>query len=209
MQTASEKEIAKQAISSFSKRIQEQGKARRDLKAKTIIFYREYITEGKSDEEARALILERLESSGLTERKLKTYVENPADISNPKAMVLSEAKVMVWLERQTKDIDEIREEVNEKLLELSTLDPDSMITMERVGDNLKQKPVWAVTQDLLERKANALDRFFTSIKNLRGNQTIINIDNRAGFTGTIEDLDEELEKLEQLRRVPTNATITP
>jgi hypothetical protein len=203
-----ETEVVRRAKSDMAKFIQAQGKAKRELQAKTVAFYRDYIIKGKSDAEARALIMERLQSQGLTERKMKKYIENPAEVSNPKAMALSDAKLHVWLGRTTADIDAIREEVNDKLMSLASKDDEEMIVVELATSGPKAKPAWMLRIELLERKADALDRFYTAYKNLYGNNQLLNVNITGGANELLfEDLDRQIRELKEKNRiVETDAT---
>ena len=190
--------------------IREKGRARRELKAKTITFYREYITAGVSDEEAREKVLERLESLGLTERKLKKYIENPADVSNPKAMAMSDAKIAVWLEKTMGDIDEVRDECDEQLDQIEHLDAGDWVEVEETTDTsdkgggikTKKRPVSEVRLALMERKLKSLDSFYSALKNLRGNSPLLNVNIRGDIDSlSAEDIANKIRELEIKHRI--------
>ena len=173
--------------------IKDKAKKKRELQAKTVRIYQEYILDGKEDGEARELCLERLDCLGLTPRKLKNYVENPAGISNPKAMALNEGRINVWLEKTTADIDEVRCEVDDKLDDLDDREPEEMVAVVESGKVKTSKPVWLLKIELMERKMGTLETFFKAIKALRGNAPLINIDMRSGMQETtFEDLGHQI-----------------
>ena len=198
--------------SELSVRIREQSKQKRMLQQKTIQFYREYITADppKSDEEARSLIMERLESEGLTERKMKRYLERPGDVANPKAMALSDAKLQVWLQRTIEDIDEIREECDSQLEHLDGLEGEDWYEVEETdatggiksGTTTRKRKVWEERQRLLERRADATDRFFTAYKNLYGNNQSLTLNLTGQFSGTtLADLTAQIAELEKKNKI--------
>ena len=202
-------EVARKARGDMSRFIRDKSRAKKVLQEKTVRFYREYILEGRSDAEARELCIERLEDQGLTKRKLRNYVENPAAVSNPKALALSDAKVAVWLDKTMCDIDEVREECNEQLDEIEGLDYSEWLEVEETDDSAakggittKTNPVGEVRLALLERKLKALEPFYTAIRNLRGNSPILNVSITGGtHETTIEELDYEITELEKQNRI--------
>lgn len=205
-------EAERAAIGRFSKRIRAEGKARRELKAKTIRIYQDYIRNGVSDEEARANLLERLGDSGLTERKLKKYVENPAEISNPKASVLNEARILVWLDKQAVMIqedlshyDDVIEDIDEKFEageEWYAMEEVTTVGGKEDSIRTKRLPILEVKGIYLKRRAECLDRFFVAIRNLRGNQQIVNIKNTSGASmETMEDVAHRIKALETQHRI--------
>jgi len=196
----------------LSVHIREQSKQKRMLQQKTIQFYREYVTADppKSDEEARELIMERLASEGLTERKMKRYLERPGDVANPKAMALSDAKLQVWLQRTIEDIDEIREECDSQLEHLDGLEGEDWYEVEETdatggiksGTTTRKRKVWEERQRLLERRADATDRFFTAYKNLYGNNQSLTLNLTGQFSGTtLADLTAQIAELEKKNKI--------
>lgn len=212
-----QKEIERAAISRFSKKINAEGKLRRELKAKTICFYQDYIRNGVSDQEARANLMERLSGSGLTERKMKRYIENPADISNPKASVLSEAKILVWLDKQALMIqedlgyfDELLDDIDGKFLageEWYAMEEVTTIGGKEESIRTRRLPILEVKGIYLKKRAECLDRFFVAIRNLRGNQQIVNIQNTSGASlETMEDVAYRIKELEKQHRIENGIT---
>lgn len=203
---------AQQALHSFAVMIREASKQKRMLQDKCVRFYREYMTcdPPKSDAEARDLIMERLGSEGLTERKMKRYLERPGDISNPKAMALSDAKLQVWLAKTIGGIDDIVEECDNQLENLDRFDADDWYEIEATdgtgkdgsGTTTKKRKVWEERVRLLERKSDAVERFFTAYKNLYGNNQSLTLNLTGQFSGTtMEELTRQIAELEKKNRI--------
>jgi hypothetical protein len=77
-------ETEKRSFAEGCKFVAKVGKEHRALQAKSLRFYKQALMEGMTEDEAFAHAIERLGSLGLTERKLRNYLERK-NSTNPKA----------------------------------------------------------------------------------------------------------------------------
>jgi hypothetical protein len=132
-------------------------------------------------------------------------------------MALSDAKLQVWLGRATNDIDEIRSECDDQLENLEQYNAEDWYATEEIdgtgkdgsGATTKKRKVWEERVRLLERKADALERFFTAYRNLYGNNQSLTLNLTGQFAGTtLEDLTAQIAALEKKNRIVSHESPT-
>ncbi len=195
--------------------VAERGKERRVLQSKALRFYKEAIMEGMTDDEAHKNVLERLDSLGLTPRKLDNYLKR-GDNGNPKADAITEAKVLVWLAQQEADVNEVREECDVELAKIDELEAEGKewydveiieeIAAIQIGkqDPTPGKEIRSRTKKIsladarfmfLKRKSDALDRHFDVIRKMRPDVKMLNIFGGENKFANIEfeDLSRQID----------------
>lgn len=177
---------------------------------KGLRMYSAAVMGGKTEDEAKAEIMERL---SLTPRRADNIIARRGELMSPKAQALSEARVLVHLDKLEGDITTIRNYYDDQLDKLDAGEDDGdewfeIEEVETIGGKedgkivTKKLPISEARLKLLERKANALDRFFTAVKALRGNQVLVNIQTGGAVDDlTHQDLRRQIVELEEKHRI--------
>lgn len=188
-----------------TKFIRGKSKAANEQAGKIIREYTRGITANRDPEEVKYELMERFE---VGPRRLQNIIERHGNYGNPALTAYTDAQMLVWLDRVSSDVSDIREECNTQLDKLDGLGSDEWVGIEQTdgtgkdasGTTTKKKPVPEVKIALLERKANALDRMFSAVKAIRGNN--INILQIGGLGGmSLEDLQRQIDELEKHKKV--------
>lgn len=205
-------EIERRGFKNGCKFISQLGKEARALQAKALRFYKQAIMEDMSDKEAFAWVIERLGSLGLTERKLRNYLERKG-AGNPKADAITEAKVLLWFQQQEEDVNETREECDAELAKIDELEQSGEmryeveeieeVSGEEVSRRIKRLPIIEARMLFLKRKADALDRYFNSIKKMRPDVQTFNVFGNVNKFGdlTSEDLARQIREGEKKHQI--------
>lgn len=206
-----EEEKARQVRREHNRFVKQKAKAHRELRQKVIAAFQEGVIQGKDEEVLRGTLMERFD---LTRRRVDNILDKRAEVANPKAQALTEAKMLVHLERMERDIIDIRDDCDTQLDRLDEAEQSDqewfdLEVTETVGGKegnktvTKRLPIIEARLRLYERKADALNRYFNAVKALRGGTQILNIltvpPGHADMTMT--DIDEKIRLLERQQRV--------
>jgi len=175
--------------------------------------YGREISTGRDPEEVKCELMERYD---IGKRRLQNIIERHGNYGNPALTAYTDAQMLVWLDRVSVDVSDIREECNKQLDEIEALGSDAKwVEIEQTdgtgknasGTTTKKKPIPEAKIALLERKANALERMFTAVKAVRGNN--INILQIGGLSGmSLEDINRQIAELEKVKKVDVQVETT-
>ena len=203
------------SVTDYNKMIRDKAAARRVLNQKVLTKYKERIMNGENEQEVRLNLMAIFPE--LSERKLQNILDKRGVIANPKAQALTDAKMMVWLEKLECDIDLVRDECDRQLDEIDELEASGekyyeyevteYVGGKGEGITTKKKKLWDARHDIMKRKSDALDRYFTAVRALRGNTTLINIDQRSEFSDMkFSDIQRRIQSMEDLHNLNKEET---
>ena len=205
--------------SAYRKFVMQKGKEQREFRARVIRKYMDAIANGKDNQEAQDFCLECFDQEGLTQRGLNGILDKRAEFGNAQANAMTEARMLIWLDKQANMIQEdlqhydaVLDDIDSRLCNDEEWYPMEEVTIIGKEESVRTKrlPILEVKGIYLKRRAETLDRFFIAIKNLRGNQTVINIDNNMGTSEqSHEALRERIKSLEGQHRVENGVSSEP
>jgi hypothetical protein len=195
--------------------IREKSKEARELRGRVLRKYQDKFIETQNQDAARDWVLECFDNEGLTERRLNNILARRAEFGNPAVSAYTDARMMVFVDKLERDIDERREEIDSRLEELDGKGDTDWVEIEQTdttggkfdGSTTKKRPVWDVKLELSDQKIKNLERYFNAIKALRGSQPLIQIANSVIHTDeTAQDMIERIRQLEKMQKIQHGVT---
>lgn len=173
------------------------------------------LDKGKSYEEAMELICEAFDC---TPRRVKNQLAKMTGSLNPATKALNEAKFVGYLNGIEARIDDQVNELDEQIDSLDELESEGvgyyeLEVTETQGDRetkvvTKKVPIPEARNILLKRSVEALKGYSEAVGKLRGNQTLVNINNGSILDQlNNEDLDREIANEEA--RYQKNPDVKP
>jgi hypothetical protein len=182
----------------------------REINGKIVRAYQKGIIEERPEAELREELKERFD---LTDRQLDNRLEKRSQVGNPKAQALTEARMLVFLERLEGDVEAIRDECDRHLAEIDKAEEekkewyDLEFTETEGGKDgnkkvYKRLPLIEARLRIIERSSDALNRFFNAVKSLRGNPTIVQVAIGSGVSElSHEQLKQEIRERELQHKI--------
>lgn len=174
------------------KYVKDLGERNRKENARLVKRYFDELDKSGDEDIAISVVCEAFDCTPV---RVKNQVSKATGHLNPATKALSEAKLLVYMEKMGNLVDSAIEYGIDRLDSLGRLDDDDMVVVERIGSNDKSVPVWRQKKDEYRSLIEHQMGVFKAIKSLLPQTVLNNVINNTSdvMRMTDDELDRELE----------------